>query len=136
VHGLGQLRICLKRVRSFITLIGLDEWVKAAGRFLVGGNHYGWNVFLMIQGVDQGTKVAADDYQIRPRPVQSHVIGKNFFLAKRDQVNSEIQLFTESLDFLEIQATVQNEYIRFCTQLRAFSSEGYGHSSKSLTKVI
>ena len=113
MHGLGQLRICLKGVRAFITLIGLDEWVEAAARFLVGGNHYGWNFFLVIQGVDQGAKVAADDDQSRPRPVQSQVVGKNFFLAERNQVNSEIQLLAESLYFLNIQAAVQNEYIRF-----------------------
>ena len=134
MHSPGQLYICRKRVRAFVTLIGLDEWIKAAAGFLVGGNHYGWNLFLAIQGFNQRAKVAADDDQIWPRPVQSHVVGKNFFLAKGDQVNGKIQLSTESLDFLDIQAAVQNEYVRFCTQPRTFNSEGYSHICKSLTK--
>jgi hypothetical protein len=42
-------------------------------------------------------KVAADDYQIRPWPVQTHRIGKDLLTAKRYQVDGEIKLLAASL---------------------------------------
>jgi hypothetical protein len=63
----------------------------------VGRDHYGRNTFLLIQGIDQRIKVAADDYQIRPRPVQSHIVGKDLLTAKRYQIDGEIQLLAASL---------------------------------------
>jgi hypothetical protein len=84
-------------VRTFIALLCTDEGDQAVGGLLVGRNHYGRNTFLLIQGIDQRMKVAADNYQIRPRPVQSHIVGKDLLTAKRYQVDGEIQLLATSL---------------------------------------
>jgi hypothetical protein len=84
-------------VRTFIALICSDEGGQTVGGFLVGRDHYGRNTFLLIQEMDQGIKVAADDYQIRPRPVQSHIVGEDLLTAKRYQVDGEIQLLAASL---------------------------------------
>jgi hypothetical protein len=102
-------------VRTFIALMGTDEGDQAVGGFLVGRDHYGRNTFLVIQGIDQRVKVAADHDQIRPWLVQSHIVGKDLFTAKGYQVDGEIQFLTASLEFLEIKATVQNENICFLT---------------------
>ena len=77
--------------------MGTDEGGQAVGGLLVGRDHYGRNTFLLIQGIDQRVKVAADNYQIRPRPVQTHIVGKDLLTAKRYQVDGEIQLFTAPL---------------------------------------
>ena len=84
-------------MRTFIALICSDEGGQTVGGLLVGRDHYGRNTFLLIQGIDQKIKVAADDYQIRPWPVQSHIVGEDLLTAKRYQVDSEIQLFAASL---------------------------------------
>jgi hypothetical protein len=51
-------------------------------------------------------KVAADENQIRPRPVQTHIIGKDLLTAKGYQVDGEIKLLAASLQLFEIKAAV------------------------------
>ena len=74
-----------------------DEGGQAVAGLLVGGDHYGRNTFLVIQGIDQGTKVATDNYQIRPWPIQSHMVGKDLLTAKGYEFDCEIQLLAAFL---------------------------------------
>ena len=102
-------------MRTFIALMCTDERGQAVDGLLVGRDHYGRNTFLLIQRMDQRVKVAADHYQIRPRPVQSHIVGKDLLTAKRYQLDGEIQLLAASLELFEIKAAVQNENVCFLT---------------------
>ena len=92
-----------------------DEGGQAVVGLLVGRDDYGRNTFLVIQGIDQRTKVAADHYQVRPWPVQSYIVGEDLLTAKGYEFDREIQLLAAFLQFFEIKATVQNENVCFFT---------------------
>ena len=74
-----------------------DKGGQAVAGLLVGRDHYGRNTFLLIQGLDQRTKVAADHYQVRPWPVQSYIVGKDLLTAKGYEFDCEIQLLAAFL---------------------------------------